>query len=286
MTEEVRDMIALRHSAEQRGDFEPLGRLIWLKTDHGLIYFPVRNAAVGEGCGPDLAVVAPSDDWPNELIVLGRWEGLPALRVNSTQSCPRCKHTCDVCLGKKKKLCELCGGNGWTPGKWLFCAAEGCSAQTGTPKANCSGCGGAGQIAEHVECPMCNGSKQMTCSRCKGTGKYSTGRKGGSEDFEAAPKCPACSGSTYKGGWKPQAVNRFKNAELDDSGKRYDVIGPIREFAIRDARDQHTRIFAVEPDSAGDYLALLVPALKRMRPQKAYLVAGIWREQSRQAVSA
>ena len=64
------------------------------------------------------------------------------------------------------------------------------------------------------------------------------------------------------------------------------VLGPIREFAIRDPQSLRTRIFDVGPDAAGDWLVLLVPALATMRPQKAYLVGGVVRERSQNAMSA
>ncbi len=87
MTDEVASMISLRHSAEQRGHFEPLGRLQWINTEHGLIRFPAMN---GDGCGPDLAEVNKqelissaggdpdlqrfmSDNGNPYLIVLGHW---------------------------------------------------------------------------------------------------------------------------------------------------------------------------------------------------------------------
>ena len=54
MTDEVSQMIALRHGAEQRGNYEPFGRVQWFRTVHGLIYFPA-DSQTGEGCGPDLA---------------------------------------------------------------------------------------------------------------------------------------------------------------------------------------------------------------------------------------
>ena len=43
MSDEVRDMIGVRHLAEQRGHFEPLGRLQWLRTEHGMIQFPAAR---------------------------------------------------------------------------------------------------------------------------------------------------------------------------------------------------------------------------------------------------
>lgn len=288
MTAEVSDMISVRHSAEQRGSYEPLGRLQWLKTEHGLIYFPVLDTRIGEGCGPDLATICDTTDISKSggLVVLGHWDGLPPLRVNSSKSCPKCRHACDVCDGSGKKLCELCGGRGWNPGPYVLCPAPGCTVATGSFKADCLTCHGRGEVAPELKCLMCFGLKQMTCKRCAGTGKYSTGRKGGSDDFEVAPKCPACEGTTYVGKWKAQKVKRFQNAQLvGEHGRVFDVIGPIREFAIRDPRTQRTRIFASEQDSAGDYLVMIVPKSKRLQ-QKAYLVGGIVRERRAQSGAA
>lgn len=289
MTDEVRDMIALRHSAEQRGNFEPLGRLQWLKTEHGIIHFPVLDTRVGEGCGPDLAFATEPMVQQGELIVLGFWDGLPPLRVNSDKPCPRCRRKCFVCDGKGVKLCELCGGKGWNPGPFVLCAAPGCTKATGNFNPNCATCKGRGEVAPELECLMCHGEKRdgfavMTCAKCKGSGKYSTGRNGGSDDFEHAPKCTACDGTTLSGKWVPQDVKKFRNAQLaGERGRIFDVLGPIREFALRDVRTMKTRLFAVEQDSAGDYLVLIVPKSKRQRPQKAYLVGGVVRERHAQA---
>ncbi len=304
MTDEVRQMLDLRHSAEQRGNFSPLGRLAWMQTEHGTIQFPVVN---GEGCGPDLAQRCDTTTGPdpNALLVLGQWEGLPPLRVNTSKPCPKCRHACDVCDGSGKKLCELCGGQTWIPGNWLPCAGPNCLKETGKFRGECVTCGGSGQIREQNPCAMCDGSAKMTCSRCAGSGKYSTGRINGAVDWDVSPKCKFCYGSTFVGEWQRQDEKRFTNAMLLYKApkaegarrgdvdfllgrrKAYRVLGPILEFAIRDPHSLRARIFDVSPDSAGDLLVLLVPRSKVQRPQKAYLVGGVVRERGvRMAVGA
>ncbi len=298
MTAEVASMISLRHSAEQRGNFSPLGRLQWMRTEHGLIRFPAIN---GDGCGPDIAVredEGTCNGVLDELIVLGHWEGLPALRVNTSKPCPKCRHACHVCGSSGKKLCELCGGAGTVAGNWLPCPGPGCVRDTGgfanggKIAANCITCGNSGQVKEQNLCAMCEGSKQMTCSQCAGTGKYSTGRANGAVDWEVSPRCKFCDGTTFVGEWKRQDEAQFMNATLlhrDAKGRRkaYRVLGPIREFAIRDPHSLRSRIFDVSADSAGDLLVLLVPRSKMQKPQKAYLVGGVVRERdSRMAVGA
>ena len=286
MSAEVREMIQLRHSAEQRGHFEPLGRLQWMRTEHGLIRFPAVN---GEGCGPDLASSGEGSlSSSDALIVLGRWQGFPPLRVNSSKPCPKCRHACDVCNGGGRKLCELCGGQTWQRGKWLPCPGPGCVRDTGgfgpgKIKAGCATCMGSGQVPEQLPCAMCESSGQMTCTRCRGTGKYSTGRVNGSIDWDIAPLCKACSGTCCVGRWEKQDEKKFANATLvrhsaNSIPKTYLVLGPIREFAIRDPQTLRTRLFDVAPDSAGDLLVLLVPRSPRQTPQKAYLVGGVVRE--------
>ena len=297
MSDEVKAMVQLRHGAEQRGNFEPLGRLQWLRTEHGMIQFPAVN---GEGCGPDLAwtdIGGEVDLYKNSappppdfaLCVLGQWQGLPPLRVNTRKPCPRCRHACDVCDGGGKKLCELCGGRKWIPGPWLPCPGPGCVRDSGgfasgTIKQGCATCGASGQVPEQKHCPMCEGSAQITCSRCQGSGKYSTGRINGSVDWDVSPKCKFCAGTCCVGEWKPQKPEAFMNATLciartaKTSAKGYLVLGPISEFAIRDPRTLRTRIFDVSADAAGDWLVLLVPRSRLQKPQKAYLVGGIVRE--------
>ena len=222
------------------------------------------------------------------MIVLGDWEGLPALRVNTSKACPRCATLCDVCKGEKKKLCESCGGRTWIPGPFLPCPGPGCVRDsggfaTGKIKDGCATCRGAGHVPEELKCEMCEGKGKQTCRRCVGTGKYSTGRVNGSVDWDTAPKCKACAGSTYRGKWMRQEVKKFRNAILG----RFDVLGPITQFAIRDPRTLGTRMFDVSADAAGDFLVLLAPRNPRHQPQGAYLVGGVVREtMMRQAVGA
>jgi len=244
MSPEVRAMIELRHQAEQRGHFSPLGRLLSMETQHGTIVWPSER---GEGVGPDLALVSPVDfqtveGWRKEepskdeegnvcpvgfkremmqvpridsLIVLGAWVGLPALRHNSTVPCAKCRHACDICDGSGKKVCEglNCGGRGTVPGVFALCTAPNCSRETGKPKPECEKCGGSGQVAEMITCSLCCGSGKMTCSRCRGTGKFSTGRVNGSIDWQL-PKCKACDGTGWKGSFVKQDVAKFTQAEV------------------------------------------------------------------------
>jgi hypothetical protein len=140
--------------------------------------------------------------------------------------------------------------------------------------AGCATCGSTGQVPEQVPCEMCEATGKQVCTRCKGTGKYSTGRVNGAIDWDVSPKCKACDGTTYQGKWVRQDVKKFRNALLD----KFDVLGPITQFAIRDPRSLRTRMFDVGADAAGDHLVLLVPRSPRQRPQKAYLVGGVVRE--------
>jgi hypothetical protein len=314
MQPEVRSMIDVRHQAEQRGHFAPLGRLLYLETAHGTIQFPVE---MGEGTGPDLAFVLRQMAIPevrdesqpdgNTLVVLGEWLGLPPVRRSSDMPCLLCKHDCDICDGGGKKICEgyQCGGTGWVPGPFQLCTAAGCSAEKGRPNPEgCEVCHGAGQVPEHLVCPMCEGTKLMTCSRCKGTGKFSTGFQGGSLDYKS-PQCDACQGTGYQGMYVMQDVKKFTNAVLQYTvtafrsnlksgrknvrhGSRQEmlVLGPIHRFAVSDFQSSRTRLFDVNADSLGDFLVLLVPATARQKPQKAYLVGGIIRERVAQAAHA
>ncbi len=298
MSSDVQSMLELRHGAEQRGNFEPLGRLQWLQTEHGVIRFPVLNTATGEGCGPDLAWTdtegavnlhknSAPPGWALAFLVLGAWAGLPPLRINTSKPCPKCRHACDVCDGSGKKLCELCGGRSWIPGNWLPCPGPGCLKDSGQYKADCATCLTSevrGQIREQQACKMCEGTKQMTCSRCLGTGKYSTGRMNGAVDWDVSPKCKACDGTTYVGEWQRQDERKFMNAALTiprtahKSAKGFLVLGPIHSFAITDYQSSRTRVFTVTPDATKDFLVLLVPRSRRQTPQKAYLVGGVVRE--------
>ena len=297
MTPEVRSMIDLRRSAEQRGHYSPLGRLVYLLTDHGRIEFPAQD---GEWTGPDLALTEmkysqdAADEGQTGFLVLGQWTGLPALRKLTSEPCPKCRHACDLCDGTGKKQCEGldCGGRGWIRGAWLVCPGPGCTKETGNFNPECKECGGAGQIREKAECPMCKGTKLMTCPRCRGTLKFSTGRTGGAIDYHA-PECRFCDGTGYQCAMQKQDVKIFTNATLvmprtrQCGAKGFLVLGPIRAFALSDYQTSDVRIFDVSPDSAGDLLVLLVPRGARQRPHKAYLVGGVVREREvRAAVPA
>jgi len=297
MTDEVSAALALRHSAEQRGQFSPLGRLLWLDTDHGRIQFPAKD---GEFDGPDLAQISKSDGeslpitYPEVLLVLGQWSGLPALRQNSHKFCPKCLHTCNVCGGKKKKLCEMCGGRKWTPGPWLPCPGADCNQETGNFKPECVTCRGSGQIPREMPCQMCDSTGEMTCTQCRGTGKWPTGRQGGSVDYQA-PACKACEGNCRVGEWKKQDLRTFTNArllEILERGKQkyptreFLVLGPIYSFGLNLFGSRGAAIFDVVPDAKNDLLNLLVPADGKQKPQKAYLVGGIVRERDARGMSA
>jgi hypothetical protein len=275
MSAEVRAMIDVRHQAEQRGNYEPLGRLVWMSTKHGTIKWPVED---GEAQGPDLA---HSDVVDLSFLLLGPWEGLPPVRVSSETSCRKCRHACDVCDGSGKKQCEMvgCGGSGWVPGPFELCPAPQCSGQTGkiNPE-GCVMCRNSGQVPVQLPCPMCHGSKVMTCPRCKGSGKISTGHKGGTLDWKA-DKCTACEGTGFEGAWEAQSVEKFTNAQLED----YRVLGPVFAFCISDYRSRQTRVFDVARDAAGDLLNLLVPNRRARGRNKAYLVGGVVRERVGQA---
>jgi hypothetical protein len=291
MSEEIRSMVDLRHSAEQRGNFSPLGRLVSMITQHGTILWPSEQ---GEGCGPDLAMRANTEFEEGDIIdhstflVLGQWSGLPALRRNSTTPCPRCRQDCDVCDGSGKKQCEgmQCGGRGTVPDVGVECPAPGCAAETGKFNPACDKCGGSGWFVPMIVCLMCGGSGRMTCSRCRGTGKFSTGRVDGSLDYQL-PRCISCDGTGWKGTLEKQDVGKFTNAELvvhRHPGQKSRVLqywfalGPIQSFVVQDFQTSKPRQFEVSPDDKGDLLFLLVPSSPRQKPQKAYLVGGKVRE--------
>jgi hypothetical protein len=298
MHAEVQAMIDVRRDAERRGHFEPAGRLLHLVTARGTIHFPVVN---GEGVGPDVGFamsplpgIVPKDvpdpaqgtfaDW-NTLLVLGMWAGLPPLRKDSPDFCPRCLHACDICTGTGKELCKGvdCGGNGWVPGNWLLCPGPGCSAETGKFNPECVTCRGAGQVRQHSMCPMCKGTKVMTCQRCRGTKKFATGYRNGSIDYQS-PRCRACDGTGHKVLYVMQDVNIFTNARLKTQKPKDEwlVLGPIHAFCIATFQGQQ-RVFDVSPDAKGDYLVLIVP---RSPSGKAYLVGGVVRERQAHAAVA
>lgn len=284
------DEIDLRREAEQRGHFEPIGRLLYTKTAHGNMLWPVED---GECVGPDFAVGS------DIFLLLGPWLPLPPIRVASSKPCPKCLHTCDICGGEKIKQCEQagCGGRGQVAiDGQLACDAPGCSSETGAINPDgCAKCHNTGALPRYDHCKMCDGTGKMTCPRCRGRGKISTGKVRGSIDWKA-DDCAACHGSGWKGAFKPQDVEKFRNAEvsLPAPGKPngtkqiFWALGPIYEFGVEDSNSRQTRIFDVTQDSVGDFLMLLIPAGHKRQAipkAKAYLVGGVVRERVVQGVA-
>ena len=286
LSDEVRAMIESRRDAERHGDFSPMGRLLWLRTDHGTIHFPIKD---GEPTGPDLARTAN-----DELIFPGLWLGLPAVRVNSSKPCPDCLHACDVCVNGRK-LCELCGGKSWTPGPWVLCGGSGCTKETGHFRGECKECGGTGQVPEQLPCQMCDAGKLrdrkgfalMVCPKCKGTSRYATGRRNGSINWDATPACESCAGSCCVGKFQKQDVRKFLNASIRPCKEMpgFLALGPIYCFALREYESTRTLIFDVTEDAARDLLMLLVSKVKNTTQQKAFLVGGVVREHGGAAVT-
>jgi hypothetical protein len=298
MSAEVRSMIDLRHQSEQRGHFEPLGRLLSIETAHGTIEFGTLQ---GVATGPDLAQISIPNETVEKpqfeqvqsfslnpaLLVLGAWTGLPALRRNSTVPCPKCKHACEVCHSTGKKQCEGldCGGRGYTLGKWVSCPGPGCHKDTGNYKPDCATCAGSdvrGMMREMVPCLMCKGTTMMTCSACRGTKKRSTGLVNGSLDWRL-PACKACGGTGLKGELVAQPLEKFTNAELVHTTNHVTehgilALGPIHSFSLKDFTTAKLRTFEVSSDALGDFLMLLVPKVLRGSRSKAYLVGGVVRE--------
>jgi hypothetical protein len=300
---ELRSMIEVRRQAEQRAHFEPIGRLLYLKTEHGNILWPVDQEH-GECIGPDVASLVQSathesgasGEWLDlqTLLLLGAWLPLPPIRTQSSKPCSKCLHVCEVCNGAKTKQCEQagCGGRGKVAiDGQLPCDAPGCSAQTGSINPEgCAKCRNTGTMPRLDHCAMCDGTGKMKCPRCRGRGQVATGKLRGSIDWKAKD-CPACGGSGWKGAFKPQNAEKFRNAEvaLPAPGKPnvtkvvFWALGPIYEMGIEDPQTHATRIFDVGRDSVGDYLMLLVPAPARGRTitkAKAYLVGGVVRERA------
>jgi hypothetical protein len=305
MSSELRAAIDLRHQAEQRGHFEPLGRLLSLATPHGLITFGSKG---GVGTGPDLAWILKPDVEYGELerdckklghveiglLVLGQWSGIPPIRKNSHTPCSACSRPCEVCAQTGKKLCEDCGGSGWqSGGNWVSCPGQGCHKETGQYKEDCATCKLSevrGQIRERSECPMCRGKKdksgfsQMVCSACRGKKRRSTGLIHGSLDWQL-PKCKTCSGTAWRGEWIKTDPEKYSADHVLPMAQSYPhvmlALGPIGAFDLRDFSTGRPRTFSVSRDAAGDLLHLLVPKFVRDSPRcKAYLVGGVVREQA------
>jgi hypothetical protein len=105
------------------------------------------------------------------------------------------------------------------------------------------------------------------------------------------PACKTCVGTGFKGEFVKQDVDKFTNAALWRPGvpngrnpQKFLALGPIHSFTVKDFNSGNFRVFDVNPDAAGDYLMLLMPKVQR-RNARAYLVGGVVRERSGQAVA-
>lgn len=277
MTENVAAMIANRRTWEQRGQYSPLGRLMWLQTERGKIEW---RALDGVQTGPDVARVMGITENLDGLILLGSLD-FPPIRVNSTKPCKHCRHDCDMCGLTGKIACngQSCGGRGWIPGSWLSCPGPGCHKETGRFNPECDVCRESairGQIAEHVTCAMCKGTGKVVCQRCKGALKFSTGKLNGSIDW-TGPSCRYCNGCGFAGKWVAQDVRRLTNALVTGPARKvWACIGPIYALALMNFETNRPQVLQIRADAEGDYLFLLTPKVRGTGGRrKGFLLGGL-----------
>lgn len=109
--------------------------------------------------------------------------GVGTFKCNDCK-CPRCeasgtvRETCPKCSGSKKAACDQCQGAGQLLKKrWFSDTYEACRRCSGSGRLDCACHSG----TVSVPCPACNGAtREAQCSKCGSTGQS---------------RCPACGGS-------------------------------------------------------------------------------------------
>lgn len=260
-------IFAERDRLVRRGDYEIQGQLLFVRTENGDIDFGKNGPFVGKL-------------QTGELVLLDEWRGLPDLHSLTTELCDDCRHDCDACDAKGKRLCMHmhCGGEGRLILSYDPCPAPGCVRATGKAKRDCPQCGGGGQVPGQTQpCPECKGTKQQTCPQCQGSGRMATGRLNGAAipkiGEPAIPYCATCNGTGRKLKREKQDFKEYVLGELEG----FTCLGPINGLVwkadqMRDP-EQGFEMCRIEPDKSGNLAALLV-----MKPQQIgqpmYLLGG------------
>jgi hypothetical protein len=248
----IADFLAERAGMVQRMEYEPLGRLIQIRTQAGWIEFR-RNQ------GPSIGRLTDGS-----IELLDPW---PVLKdhVEATQElCPECLAPCDECFSKPtpilvagvnvtvepgRRLCMTCGG-----AKEVKTAEKPCSCveRLGAFDPACTECRGGGSLPVMTACARCQGEGQTTCPECQGTAQMSTGHLNGAPATRSGAVCPACEGYGKK-------LNRtVQNLELHMLHDPADYLGPITAFLIKPIGEQREpEPWSCSADGDGRYLYLV-----------------------------
>lgn len=211
----MNDSIVRQDRARQTRSYNVIGRLYTLETEVGRVQFDRQR---GPGIAQELDA---NGDFTGQLLFVGAWEKLPAIKEYSEDFCPACLQMCDVCDGKGKSLCILvgCGGRGSVPDGEDDCPA--CVVVSGKFDPSCTVCGGYGALKKTRPCPSCHGSGQAVCAPCRGTGKRPTGKSDNK-------LCPECQGSQRGGKFIQQDLSKVIAGKIAS----YFAIGPVRKMII------------------------------------------------------
>jgi hypothetical protein len=246
-----------RHEMERRGQLVPIGRIMVIETEHGVLRFPgssgptvayaIMQQREGDNAVPD----------PSKLLMITPWGGLPSIHEKGDEPCPECMSDCDICGATGEKVCEgwQCGGRGWVPGPSEVCTAPGCLGERGKFNPECTACAGQGEVFPHLPCPMCHGAKVMICPVCKGAQQRPTGLQNGSTNWQDGA-CPKCHGTKANGKEVPQDLEKHVNAWIGPMP----VIGPIVGMTIQCIAGMRPPVKQIDvtADANGDYLVLLL----------------------------
>lgn len=195
-----------------RGDCEPLGKILMVKTPAGWIQFQTgKGPAVGH-CETGFQFI---DTWD--------WAGLPDRYEFTDAQCPDCERVpCNEC-DRGKRICSY--------GTQIDC------------------CGGSGIIAaqDGKLCKKCNGSGLVTCRKCLGTGSMTTGRKINGGGLVLV--CSSCNGSGRER--KTIVQNLADHQSKITVPEPYIAVGPITCVMLAPADNGPTQAWTALPDLEG-----------------------------------
>lgn len=238
----------------QRQEFFPIGRIIQIHTEAGVLDFRTKGPAIGRLKDGTIDLV---DVWP----------GVPP-RFDVTQElCPACLTKCDECKRGVRKCNQgrhSCGGTGKVKTGERPCR---CVKGRTRPKPGCKTCAGYGAVPIMGKCETCNGSGKVKCPLCRGTAKMSTGRIEGKTDRNA-PNCPECQGY----GRKLKPIDQDIEKHLADSGE-YKLLGPVRGLLILPFLEAQRipQWWAASYDSSGKPLSIL---FRKVEPGAQAIIIG------------
>jgi hypothetical protein len=258
----LKEIFAARDQFARRGEIELMGTLIFAFVEQG----GKAGTIEFRQAGPMLARLTTGPE-EGALVLMEKWQGLPALVRVTNELCDFCRCECVECKGQKQVRCghKGCGGAGEIITQWQPCPD--CQ-DRGKRERTCQ-CGGRGEIpAEKHQCPNCKGTKIEPCPHCKATGRMSSGQ------VDSQP-CGACLGNGRRLDFVEQDWKTFSTGQLEG----YTVLGPILGMTLLNPPGEELGITSLEcvADYDGNFPVLMIEK-PDYKDGRAYLYGGFIRK--------